>query len=80
MVTTEEMYTEVKFATHRNLSLNAAAKEVGTCNTTQGNTVYADEDHFDSSYNHSIPCPSSSGKTPEKRATAVRLRELFGTA
>lgn len=28
MVTTEDLYTEVKFATHRNLSLNAAAKEL----------------------------------------------------
>jgi hypothetical protein len=27
MVTTDELYNEVKFATHRNLSLNAAAKE-----------------------------------------------------
>lgn len=28
MVTSDELYTEVKFATHRNLSLNAAAKEL----------------------------------------------------
>ena len=29
MITSEELMKEVKFATHRNLSLNAAAKEVG---------------------------------------------------